>query len=77
MQLDRHSAVILAFPRASMHGMDRAKRNAALDSGRAANLALMLIVFALAALWLVFPPAQLPATAADSARNLLAANAEQ
>jgi len=48
------------------------------DLGRVANLALMLIVFALAALWLVFPPAELKApsaAAANSAQNLLATNA--
>ena len=68
MQLDRHSAVILPFPRSGMRG---ARRAADLESGRIANLALMLVVFGLAALWLAFPPAQLPvSSAAGSAQSL-------
>jgi hypothetical protein len=40
------------------------------DAGRLANLALLLVVLALAALWLAFPPAQLPTS--PGARTTLA-----
>jgi hypothetical protein len=61
MQLDhRQSAAILTFPRTPARRSASAERRGGnLDNGRAANLALMLIVFALAGLWLAFPPTQL------------------
>jgi hypothetical protein len=60
MQLDhQQSAAILAFPRAPARQSGAARRREGLDNGRVANVALMLIVFALAGLWLAFPPAQL------------------
>jgi hypothetical protein len=72
MQLDRQSAVILPFPRAGLGEGGHSVRKAELDSGRIANLALMAVVFALAAIWLIVPPAQLanssgPQSAASTA----------
>ena len=69
MQLDRHSAVILDFPRAHSRVRDGSWRRA-LEGGRSANLALMLVVLGLAALWLAFPPPLLSGSAAPPAASL-------
>ena len=64
MQLDRHSAVILSFARPSAREASAPRDQ---DRGKIANLALMLIVLGLAALWLVFPPAKLSSSSPSSA----------
>ena len=69
MQLDRQSAVILDFPRAHVRERGGASGRA-LDGGRSANLALMLVVLGLAALWLAFPPPLLSGSAAPPAASL-------
>jgi hypothetical protein len=78
MRLDQQSAVILSFPRMAGAKTDAPAGQARLDRGRLTNLAFMLVVLALAGLWLVFPPAQLTATSAAPqamlARDLPAKN---
>ncbi|MFI5013748.1 MAG: hypothetical protein ACHQAY_15515 [Hyphomicrobiales bacterium] len=59
MRLDRRSAVIMSFPRASVTRACAEQGHAGIETGRVMNLAFMAVVLALAALWLVFPPAQL------------------
>ncbi len=68
MRLDhRQSAAILAFPQPSRKADSVARKGERFDDGRVANLSLMLIVLALAALWLAFPPAQLSGGSAPGA----------
>jgi hypothetical protein len=70
MQLDRQSGVILSFPRAPRPKAVSEASGTDFDAGRLANLALLSVVLALAALWLAFPPAQLPTS--PGARTTLA-----
>jgi hypothetical protein len=72
MQLEQRSATILAFPHE--RGADAASSavRISFDAERLANLAFTAIVFGLAALWLVLPPAQLSTSAPETslARDL-------
>jgi len=80
MQPDRRSAVIFPFARAALLGAGPKPARARSNAGRVANIAFLLIVLALAALWLIFPPPQLTTSAmrqASSAQNLLVGNAER
>jgi hypothetical protein len=70
MQLDRQSGVILSFPQAPRPRAVSQASGTHLDAGRLANLALLSVVLALAALWLAFPPPQL--SASPGARTTLA-----
>jgi hypothetical protein len=64
MQLDQASAATLSYRQHPQRcGTQR-------DTSRLANLGFLAIVVALAALWLVFPPAQL--TSSDAPRTALA-----
>lgn len=66
MQLEQGSATILAFPHE--RGADAAISavRVSFDAERLANHAFTAIVFGLAALWLVLPPAQLSTSAPDT-----------
>ena len=75
MLLDQQSPVILSLGRTRRPQACARPSEARLDTGRLTNFALMVIVLALAALWLVFPPVQLstsPASPAVLAQDLLA-----
>jgi hypothetical protein len=61
MQLDQASAATLSY---------RQRSGSRGDTSRRANLGFLAIVLALAALWLVFPPAQLAGS--DAPRTDLA-----
>jgi hypothetical protein len=79
MQLNRQSGVILSLPLAAGTRAHAAPGRADFKTGRFPNLAFMAVILALAALWLVFPPAQLPGSPASQvslaqdlpARNVL------
>jgi hypothetical protein len=74
MQLDQQSAVILSFPQMPATRTNAKASAARVDGGRRTNLAFMLVVLALAALWLVFPPAQLTTSQTTLAQDLPAQN---
>jgi hypothetical protein len=60
MRLDQASAGTLSFRQPQ-------RSKALLDAGRLANLGFLLIVLALAGLWLVFPPVELTNSAGSQA----------
>jgi len=59
MQLEQGSATILLFPRERSVAAATSSAHIGPAREQFINLAFMTIVFALAALWLFFPPAQL------------------
>jgi hypothetical protein len=70
MRLEQHSATVFALRHPFRGKAFTGQGHARSEIGRFANLALMLIVMTLAALWLAFPPAQL--SSSPPARAMLA-----
>jgi hypothetical protein len=68
MQLEQRSAIILSFRRERSAGVATSVARLGFNAEKLANFAFLAIVFALAALWLVFPPAQLSTSPAPDTK---------